>query len=387
MSRGGDKVPARVVRLKHSVRIQLRADATEDVKKRFGWDWISLRILRDFGGMTPGKIFCLQDFTASGFLEVSFNAFSDCSAFFGKCSRLPEEELLRGLSFIPLFAMDEVPIVVHMYNPWVVDEDIRAFLSRSAFSSLFADDFGEMGAPHPSGRHEAATGPSEPEPGSLLDQPGQPARSSQGAVVETEDTLQRSSSQEADREAAQPVEGAALLATPAMEGIGTAASWAEAEEEQPPSPRLVRPEWAFTESSEDSEEVDSEQDSEMDSESNPFRGGQIRAAEAALEERRSKRSRKEDSCLFGLTAVTDCNDPGAGGEGSQVGVGGHPQVLLGDTGGGSGEGEGMGKVQEEGGWTQVLARRVKKGGGKGGKGGEGDQETVQKWTGGGKDPV
>ncbi|KAK2863714.1 hypothetical protein Q7C36_002872 [Tachysurus vachellii] len=364
MSRGGAKVPARVVRLKHSVRIQLRADAMEDVRKRFGWDWVSLRILRDFGGMTPGKIFCLQDFTASGFLEVSFNAFSDCSAFFGKCSRFPEEELLRGLSFIPLFAMDEVPIVVHMYNPWVVDEDIRAFLSRSAFSSLFADDFGEMGAPHPGGRDEAATGPSEPEPGTLLDRPGQPAQSSQGAVVETEDTPQRSSSQEAALEAAQPVERAALSATPAMEGIGTAAIWAETEEEQPPSPRLVRPEWAFMESSEDSEEVVSEQDSEMDTESNPFRGGQIRTAEVAVEERRPKRSRKEDSCLFGLTAVEDYNISGAGGEGSQTGAGRHPQVSGEDSGGDNGEAEG--NVQEEGGWTQVLARRARKGGGKGG---------------------
>ncbi|GAA6064813.1 uncharacterized protein LOC124628187 [Tachysurus ichikawai] len=80
-------MPARVVRLKHSVRIQLRTYAAADVKKLFGWDWISLRILRDFCGMTPGKIFGLQDFTASWFLEMSFNAFLDCSAFFGKCSR------------------------------------------------------------------------------------------------------------------------------------------------------------------------------------------------------------------------------------------------------------------------------------------------------------
>ncbi|KAK3566659.1 hypothetical protein QTP86_002022 [Hemibagrus guttatus] len=130
MEREGDRRPARVVRLRHSVRIQLRPDVAEDVKKRFGWDWVVLRILRDFAGISPGKLLCLQDFTAVGFLDVTFSAFSDCSAFFGKCSCRPEEEVLRGLRFVPLFAMDEVPVTVHIYNPYVADEDIRAFLGR-----------------------------------------------------------------------------------------------------------------------------------------------------------------------------------------------------------------------------------------------------------------
>ncbi|KAK3545298.1 hypothetical protein QTP70_003372 [Hemibagrus guttatus] len=128
MEREGDRRPARVVRLRHSVRIQLRPDVAEDVKKRFGWDWVVLRILREFAGISPGKLLCLQDFTAVGFLDVTFSPFSDCSAFFGKCSRRPEEEVLRGLRFVPLFAMDEVPVTVHIYNPYVADEDIRAFL-------------------------------------------------------------------------------------------------------------------------------------------------------------------------------------------------------------------------------------------------------------------
>lgn len=38
--------------------------------------------------------------------------------------------MLQGLHFVPLFAMDEVPITVHMYNPFVADKDVQAFLSR-----------------------------------------------------------------------------------------------------------------------------------------------------------------------------------------------------------------------------------------------------------------
>ncbi|KAK2863725.1 hypothetical protein Q7C36_002879 [Tachysurus vachellii] len=41
-----------------------------------------------------------------------------------------EEEVIRGLRLVPLFVTDEVPLIVHMYNPFVADEDIRAFLSR-----------------------------------------------------------------------------------------------------------------------------------------------------------------------------------------------------------------------------------------------------------------
>ncbi|KAK3505755.1 hypothetical protein QTP70_004105, partial [Hemibagrus guttatus] len=70
MEREGDRRPTRVVRLRHSVRIQLRPDVAEDVKKRFGWDWVVLRILREFAGISPGKLLCLQDFTAVGFLDL-----------------------------------------------------------------------------------------------------------------------------------------------------------------------------------------------------------------------------------------------------------------------------------------------------------------------------
>lgn len=87
-------------------------------------------ILRDFCKMTPSKIFYLQCFMASGFLDVAFHTFSDCLACFDQCSRHPAEDVLRGLRLVPLFAMDEVLLTVHLYNPFVADEDIKAFLGR-----------------------------------------------------------------------------------------------------------------------------------------------------------------------------------------------------------------------------------------------------------------
>ncbi|KAK3545197.1 hypothetical protein QTP70_001834 [Hemibagrus guttatus] len=122
--------PAPVVRLRNSVRVELRKDAPTDVRKRFRWDWLMVRVLRDLCNVPASKLFCLQDFNADGFLDVTFTAFADCSTFFDLCSRSPGEEVLRGLRLVPLFVMDEVPITVHLYNPFVTDEDIRIFLGQ-----------------------------------------------------------------------------------------------------------------------------------------------------------------------------------------------------------------------------------------------------------------
>lgn len=82
------------------------------------------------------KIFCLQDITSSGFLNVTFASFIDCSVFFDQCSEQPEEEVFCGLRFIPLRA--EVPVIVHLYNPFVADEGI-ALLARYC-SSVSAEE-------------------------------------------------------------------------------------------------------------------------------------------------------------------------------------------------------------------------------------------------------
>ncbi|KAK3566631.1 hypothetical protein QTP86_001690 [Hemibagrus guttatus] len=173
MQRGGDKTPAPVVRLRHSVRVQLQSDAPEDVRRRFGWDWVVLRLLRDLCKIQASKIFCLQDFTSAGFLDVTFSAFSDCSSFFDQCSRLPEEESLRGLRLVPLFAMDEVPVTVHLYNPFVADEDIRAFLGRYCSSVAAGERIrGRFGIWNGKRRFLARLKVDPSSPGGLLHPPG-----------------------------------------------------------------------------------------------------------------------------------------------------------------------------------------------------------------------
>lgn len=70
-----------------------------------------------------------KDFVTAGFVDFTFTAFSDCASFFDQCTQKSEDEALRGLCVVPLFAVKEVPIVVHLYNPFVADEDIRVFLA------------------------------------------------------------------------------------------------------------------------------------------------------------------------------------------------------------------------------------------------------------------
>ncbi|TTZ20719.1 hypothetical protein Baya_16552 [Bagarius yarrelli] len=105
--------------------VELKVNASADVKKRFEWEFVAVRILRNLFGIPAEKIFCLQDFSKAG---RTWKAGRDpvCAEglrwFFDQCSRQPEEELLRGLRLVPLYAMREIPIVVHIYNPFVADE-------------------------------------------------------------------------------------------------------------------------------------------------------------------------------------------------------------------------------------------------------------------------
>ncbi|KAK3515977.1 hypothetical protein QTP86_004269 [Hemibagrus guttatus] len=173
MERESDVRPAPVVRLRNSVRVELRRDAPTDVRKRFGWDWLVIRVLRDLCKVPASKLFCLQDFTATGFMDVTFTAFADCSAFFDLCSRSPGEEVLRGLRLVPLFAMDEVPITVHLYNPFVADEDIRIFLQRFCSSVSSGERVrGRFGIWNGKRRFLAKLRVDPSAPGGLLHPPG-----------------------------------------------------------------------------------------------------------------------------------------------------------------------------------------------------------------------
>ncbi len=71
-----------MVRLKNTVRLQVKEDASMDFKRRFGRDFLVADVLRGVFGISASLVFCLQDFSSSGFMDLTFFHLKDCVAFF-----------------------------------------------------------------------------------------------------------------------------------------------------------------------------------------------------------------------------------------------------------------------------------------------------------------
>lgn len=123
-------LPTMVVRLKNTVRLQVKVDAATDVKKRFGRDFVVIELLREVFGLSASLIFCFQDFSTSGFMDLTFFQLRDCVAFFEAWDKKKDHQKLRGLHLHPAFAQDFLPLTIHLYNPFVEDGDVLTFLAR-----------------------------------------------------------------------------------------------------------------------------------------------------------------------------------------------------------------------------------------------------------------
>ncbi len=118
-----------MVRLKNTVRIQVLQNATRSVKDNFRRELVVMDILKGVFNVAATAVFCLQDFTTVGFMDLTFFNLSDCVSFneaWGK----KKHKLLEGLCLHPLFAQDYLPLTIHLYNPFVEDGEVKAFLQR-----------------------------------------------------------------------------------------------------------------------------------------------------------------------------------------------------------------------------------------------------------------
>lgn len=119
-----------MVWLKNTVRFQVKKEAEMEIKKRFGRDFVIVEVLRGVFGIPASLIFCLQDFSSSGFMDLTFFQLRDCVPFFEEWEKKKDHRLLRGLHLHPAFAQDYLPLVIHLYNPFVEDGDVLTFLAR-----------------------------------------------------------------------------------------------------------------------------------------------------------------------------------------------------------------------------------------------------------------
>lgn len=122
--------PARGVRLRSTVRLQLQENVPKDVKERFGREWVFQRLIRDSYKKTAEDLLCLQDFSGAGFVDITFYLRSVCAGFYDHCCASVDLPDFLGLIPVPLFADEELPLTIHVYNPWVPDEEIVTFLLR-----------------------------------------------------------------------------------------------------------------------------------------------------------------------------------------------------------------------------------------------------------------
>ncbi len=80
--RGKVPLPAMMVRLKNTVRIQVLQDAARSVKENFRREVVVMDILKGVFKIAASSIFCLQDFTTVGFMDLTFFNLTDCVSFF-----------------------------------------------------------------------------------------------------------------------------------------------------------------------------------------------------------------------------------------------------------------------------------------------------------------
>lgn len=122
--------PARMVRLRNTVRMSIKEDATLLVKERFRRDFVVVELLKGVFKIPATAVFCLQDFATVGFFDLTFFGLKDCVSFFESWEKMKEHALLQGLHLQPVFTQDFLPLTVHIYNPFVEDGDVMAFLAR-----------------------------------------------------------------------------------------------------------------------------------------------------------------------------------------------------------------------------------------------------------------
>ncbi|KAG1937631.1 zinc finger CCHC domain-containing protein [Pimephales promelas] len=129
-SREDAPLPTMLVRLKNTVRFQVKKDAALDVKKRFGRDFVVTELLKEVFGISASLIFCLQDFSSSGFMDLTFFQLRDCAAFYEAWGMKKDHQRLSGIQLFPAFTQDFLPLTIHLYNPFVEDGDVLIFLAR-----------------------------------------------------------------------------------------------------------------------------------------------------------------------------------------------------------------------------------------------------------------
>ena len=120
-------LPTHRVRLRNTVRFEM-----EEVEKRksFNLDCFVKDILKGLLNVQSETVYCLQDFSSRGFFDLTLFSETACFNLHNRYLLCKDAPALQGISLLLLYSKALCPLTVHLYNPFVREEDIVCFLLR-----------------------------------------------------------------------------------------------------------------------------------------------------------------------------------------------------------------------------------------------------------------
>ncbi|MBN3314846.1 ZCHC3 protein, partial [Atractosteus spatula] len=88
------------------------------------------RIMAGIFGLTVKDVLCLQDFVGSGTMDLTLISESVCRKVWEKVLACKDSEPLNLFFIEPLFERELKPLYVHVYNPFIPEEEIAFLLKR-----------------------------------------------------------------------------------------------------------------------------------------------------------------------------------------------------------------------------------------------------------------
>ncbi|KAJ8352436.1 hypothetical protein SKAU_G00239120 [Synaphobranchus kaupii] len=114
------------VRLRNTLRVVVALPRRQEVDLSF----VIVKVFKEIFSVGVSRMYCIQDFQARGFFDVTLDSESLCLEVFEMYKALGPHKVLSGISFEPLFSFDVKLVTDMVYNPFVSGLDVELFLKQ-----------------------------------------------------------------------------------------------------------------------------------------------------------------------------------------------------------------------------------------------------------------
>lgn len=123
IARDGKAMASEQLKVPNTVRFLVPEERKEEVTRSY----FVKKVLKEFLKLDGRSVVSVQDFVGRGFIDVTFPTQMAALGVIEKIKAAKDVEALRQLRYV---ANLEMVVIVHMFNPFVPEEDIMAFLNR-----------------------------------------------------------------------------------------------------------------------------------------------------------------------------------------------------------------------------------------------------------------